>query len=246
MGEISSSRYTVTCGWSDIPHLDAKTKQELLDSTQPYLRDARSKGIPSLGSGAIYPVPVSEITCAPFRIPEFWRRCYGMDVGWRKTSVIWLAEDPADGTRYAYSEYYRGEARPPTHAEAIKLRGEWIKGAIDPAARGRGQVDGAQLFDQYQALGLNVMPADNSVESGIYQVWSRLETGRMKIFETMQNLLAEYRLYRRDERGRIVKEDDHAMDAWRYANSTFDAIARAMPAERPVTSTAPANRVAGY
>lgn len=247
MGEISPSRYTVTCGWDDVPHLDEKTKRELLESTQPYLREARSKGIPSLGSGAIYPVPVSEIACEPFQIPAHWKRAYGMDVGWRKTSVIWIAEDPEDGTRFAYSEYYRGEARPPQHAEAVRVRGDWIRGAIDPAARGRGQDDGKRLFDQYRALGLNVIPADNSVESGIYQIWSRLETGRMRVFSTLQNLLAEYRLYRRDERGRIVKEDDHAMDAWRYGNSTFDAIASVRPMDGPSNhGSGPANSVAGY
>lgn len=247
MGEVSPSRYTVTCGWNDVPHLDDKTKRELLESTMPYLRDARSKGIPSLGSGAIYPVPVSEITVDPFRIPDHWKRGYGLDVGWKRTAAIWLAEDPADGTRYAYAEYYRGETIPGIHAEAIRLRGAWITGAIDPASRGRGQDDGQRLFEQYDALGLNLVPADNAVDAGIYKIWSRLETGRFKVFSTMQNWLAEYRLYRRDEKGRIVKENDHAMDATRYANSTFDAIARVRPAETAfMQASAPANRVAGY
>jgi phage terminase large subunit-like protein len=42
--------------WDDVPHLDAKSKQELLNSIPPYQRDARSKGVPQLGSGAIYPI----------------------------------------------------------------------------------------------------------------------------------------------------------------------------------------------
>lgn len=247
MGEITSSRYTVTCGWDDVPHLDEKTKAELLESTMPYLRDARSKGIPSLGSGAIYPIPVSEIICDPFRIPDHWKRGYGLDVGWKRTAAIWIAEDPLDGTRYAYAEYYRGDAIPSIHAEAIKLRGDWILGAIDPASRGRGQDDGQRLFEQYAALGLNLVPADNSVDAGIYQLWSRLETQRFKVFNTLQNFLAEYRIYRRDEKGRIVKENDHAMDAGRYANSTFDVTGKVRPAEDVVASfSGPANRTAGY
>ena len=35
-------------GWDDVPHLEERTKTELLESTPPHLRDARSKGIPSL------------------------------------------------------------------------------------------------------------------------------------------------------------------------------------------------------
>jgi hypothetical protein len=44
----------------------------------------------------------------------------------------------------------------------------------------------------------------------------RLSTGRFKIFKSCTNWLYEYRLYRRDEKGRIVKENDHAMDESRY------------------------------
>ncbi len=58
--------------------------------------------------------------------------------------------------------------------------------------------------------------ADNAVEAGIYKVWSRLSTGRIKVFKTCQNFFAEYRIYRRDEKGRIVKSNDHLMDAMRY------------------------------
>ena len=51
MGEVSPSRYVVQAGWDSVPHLDEKTKQELIDSTPEYLRDARSKGEPTMGSG---------------------------------------------------------------------------------------------------------------------------------------------------------------------------------------------------
>jgi len=35
MGEISASKYVVQAGWSSVPHLDEKTKRELLASTPP-------------------------------------------------------------------------------------------------------------------------------------------------------------------------------------------------------------------
>ena len=119
-------------------------------------------------------------------------------------------------TIYLYSEYYRGQVEPVVHAQAIRSRGAWIMGAVDPASRGRGQHDGQQLFQNYIDLGLSLTPADNGVESGIMDVLSRLSTGRLKLFDTLQNTLAEIRLYRRDEKGRVVKEFDHLMDALRY------------------------------
>lgn len=201
-----------------MPHLDEKTKAELLAATMPHLRDARSKGIPSLGSGAIYPVPESEFVIDPLPggIPPHWPRAYGMDVGWNRTAVIWGAHDRTSDTVYLYTEHYRSQAEPSVHATAIKARGEWIPGVIDPAARGRNPKDGDQLLAMYTELGLDLTPANNSVEAGLYEVWERLSTGRLKVYRTCLNWLAEYRLYRRDEKGKIVKEFDHLMDATRY------------------------------
>jgi hypothetical protein len=56
-------KYTVTAGWDDVPHLSAETKAELFASIPPHHRDARSKGIPVLGRGAIYPVAETAIVC---------------------------------------------------------------------------------------------------------------------------------------------------------------------------------------
>ena len=69
---------------------------------------------------------------------------------------------------------------------------------------------------QYLNEGLQLVAADNSVEAGIYEMWSRLEQGRLKIFSTLPNLLLEMRGYHRDENGKIVKKRDHAIDAGRY------------------------------
>ena len=69
---------------------------------------------------------------------------------------------------------------------------------------------------QYRALGLNLQHADNSVEAGIYQIWTLLTAGQIKVFKSCRNWLDEYRIYRRDEKGKIVKTRDHLMDATRY------------------------------
>jgi hypothetical protein len=202
--------------WDETPHLSAEAKDALLQSYSPHERDARTKGIPQLGSGAIYPVPESEIVCKPFDVPAYWPRGYGMDVGWNRTAAVWGAHDRDSDIVYLYSEYYRAHAEPSVHADAIRARGEWIPGFIDPASRGRGQKDGEQLLMNYIDLGLRLMIAQNGVEAGLMEVLQRLSSGRLKIFETLQNYLTEYRLYRRNEKGLVVKERDHLMDSKRY------------------------------
>jgi len=210
------SKLVVGATWDDVPHLTAEQKAELWASIPPYQRDARSKGIPQLGSGAIFPVPESDIVCEPFDMPVYWVRGYGMDVGWNRTAVVWGAHDRDTDVVYLWSEHYRGQAEPSIHAAAIRARGDWMHGAIDPASRGRGQKDGEQLMENYIELGLSLSKAENGVEAGLFDVWQRLSTGRLKVFKTLQNWLAEYRLYRRDDKGAVVKTNDHLMDATRY------------------------------
>jgi hypothetical protein len=226
MGEVSSSRYIVQAGWNDVPHLDEKTKQELLDSTPEYLRDARSKGEPTMGSGVIYPIPIADIEVKPFAIPFGWKKAYALDVGWNRTAALWGAQNPVDGTLYLYSEHYKGQQLPVVHAAAIKTRGEWIRGAIDPASKGSSQKDGKQLKAEYQSLGLILIDANNELESGLIACWQALALGQMKIFATLQSFKAEYRVYQRDERGRIVDgQADHLMDCMRYLWRTWDRVA---------------------
>ena len=170
----------------------------------------------------------------PFDIPAYMPRCYGMDVGWNATAAVWGAIDRERDIVYLCHEYKRGEVPPDIHAAAIKLPGGWIPGVIDPASRGRAQKDGAQLVQDYKDLGLDLEFAQNAVEAGLYEVWQRMVTGRLKIFKTLAQTLSEFRLYRRDERGKVVKEHDHLMDCMRYLVITGIDRAKTKPIIKPV------------
>lgn len=219
----------------------------MLDAMQPHMRDARSKGIPVMGAGAIYPVPEDTVVCAPFEIPEFWARAYGLDVGWNRTAAVWGAWDRESDCVYAYAEHYLGQSPPSTHASAIKRKGAWIPGAIDPASAGAGQLDGRRLREEYAAEGLNLVDADNAVEAGIHACYQRFVSGRLKIFSTCRNLISEFRIYRRNEDGKIVKENDHALDALRYLIMTGMRVARTDPGfEEEDYSRVQRNATTGY
>jgi phage terminase large subunit-like protein len=218
-----SGKTYVNQTWDDVPHLTEKVKEQLLASYPPYQRDARSKGIPMLGAGAIYPVKEEDVVIKPMEIPKHWKKIYGLDVG-RNTAAAWIAIDPDTDIYYVYSDYKRVGEIPLIHAESIKSRGAWIPGVIDYA--GVDQSDGQKLKDIYTGHGLNVENANKAVEAGIYAVWERLSLGKLKIFDNCQALLQEFRLYRRDEKGRIVKKDDHIMDAFRYAVMSAGTLAK--------------------
>lgn len=216
MPRISDTKYLVTASWDDVPHLTEQEKRQLYDSIPPHQRDARSKGIPEIGKGAVWPISEDRIMCDPFRIPEYWPVAYAMDVGWNNTASLWGAWDRDSDTIYIWSEYKQGHGEPATHVDAISARGSWIPGVIDPAARGRSQKDGISLLDEYRRMGLNLDLADNAVESGVFAVYRRMVSGRLKIFQTCVGFWDEFRLYRRGENNKIVKDNDHLCDCLRY------------------------------
>lgn len=228
------SRGVVMATWDDVPHLDEATKKELYDSYPPHMRDARTKGIPQFGAGAVFPIAEDKLKIDDFALPPYWPRAYALDVGWNRTAACWGAWDQQSDVVYLYSHHYQGQEEPVVHAKAIKSRGVWIPGVIDPAARGRSQRDGQKLVNDYIHEGLNLFYAENTVESGLLDVWQRMTTGRLRVFRTLTHWFEEYRLYRRDEKGKLVGED-HLMDCTRYlivsglAVATTEAIATYEP-----------------
>jgi len=228
----ASPKFLVQANWDDVPHLTEQSKADLWASTPPYQREARKMGKPALGAGAIYPVPESFYVVDDFPIPSHWRRVFGLDVGWNRTAAVWAAIDDDTDITYLWAEHYQGRQEPAIHVASIVAKGGWIPGVIDPAADAANQVDGRRLLQLYRELGLELTPAKNEVAAGIDAVWGMLSGGRMKVFASLRNWLAEVRLYRRDERGHIVKERDHLMDATRYLVMSGLTRACTQPAEK--------------
>lgn len=212
-----AGKVRVMAGWDDVPHLSEQEKAEMLSAMPVHQRDARTKGIPQLGSGAIYPVAEEDIAVDDFPVPNHWPKAYALDVGWKNTAVVWLAWDRESDTVYLYAGYKRGQAEPAVHVDAINARGKWIPGVCDPAAMGSSQADGQKLFEIYRNQhGLKISKANNAVEAGIYQVYLRMTQGRLKVFKSLVGWFEEFRIYRRDDKGQVVKKDDHYMDVTRY------------------------------
>ena len=101
----AGERFCIGITWDEAPHLTEEAKQSLMDALPPHQRDARSKGIPQLGAGAIYPIAEEEIKVDDFPIPLYWPRVYSLDVGWNNTAATWAAWDRDNEIVYIYSIY---------------------------------------------------------------------------------------------------------------------------------------------
>jgi phage terminase large subunit-like protein len=223
--EEMGGKFVMQATWEDAPHLDEKAKADILKSYPEHEKLARSKGIPQLGSGKIFPYNEEEILIEDFDIPEHWPIAYALDVGWNCTAAAWGAWDLESDTMYIWSVYKRGVSEPVVHAEAIKSRGA-ICGVADPASLGRGQKDGTRLMDEYRDLGLDLEKSKNAVEAGIFALQKRMSSGTLKVFKSCQSWVEEFRIYRRDEKGRPVKQNDHLMDCTRYLELSGKDVAK--------------------
>lgn len=224
-------------GHKDAPHLNppvitVEEREELFADMLPHERIARETGRPSLGSGAIYPIPEDKLFIEPFTIPEHWEQGFAMDPGWNVTAALLGARNPDTDQIYITGEYYGQRDQPIIHAHGIKSMLPWdsMYGCIDPAAEGAQQKDGTKLKDEYEDLGLELILATNAVAAGLRHCLIGMEGGTLKVFNTLLYFQKEFRLYRRNDKGKIVKENDHLMDCLRYLLNTPDAFqARPLP-----------------
>jgi hypothetical protein len=203
----------------DVPWIPKEEVERLYRVTEPHLRDARRYGRVTVGEGTVFPIELDDLIVKPFEIPRSWKRTYGMDVGFSHgTAALYLAIDPDTDVAYYYYEHYSAMREPLFHAEAIKRAGgSWMIGNIDYDANKSGRGGEESLRKQYTKHGLKLTNADKSVEAGIWEMWERMVTGRLKIFSNCKQLLKEIPIYRRDEKGKIIKKHDDAIDAARYA-----------------------------
>lgn len=222
-------KFVLAAAWEDCPHLSEEWKIQALAEYDPMERDARSRGVPSMGSGRIFPVPEDYIKCSPFEIPEYWPRVYGLDFGWNNTAAIWITQDPSTKCYYLYAEYKDGKLADYVHINAIKSKGEWIPGVADPSGGGRKD-DGILRYDDWLTKGLTLQRGDNAIHAGIAKLLSLFESGQMKVFSHLEKFFKEYRVYRydiNDPNKPAPKQDDHILDALRYGISRFEWYARA-------------------
>lgn len=211
-------RIVIGATWQDsIPHLSEKDMADLEASYPEYQRDARTKGIPQLGAGAVYPFPESSIRVDDFLLPTHWPRGFGLDCALSgNTAAVWGALDRETQVLYLYGVYKRSQAETAVHADAIKSRGAWIPGVGDAADV--VDADRTQFISLYRRHGITLELPDKTVETGIQDVYNRLSAGRLRVFASCLGWFEEFRLYRRHEdgSGRIIKKNDHLMDATRY------------------------------
>ncbi len=218
------SRTVTTMTIDDAEHYSPEERKRIIDSYPAHEKEARTKGIPALGSGRIFPIAEESITVAPFEIPKHWVQIGGLDFGWdHPFGAAGCAWDRDADIFYVTKEYREREATPLIHSGALKPWGSWLPWSWPHDGLQHDKGSGEQLAAQYRGHGLNMLPeratfddGTNGVEAGLADMLDRMQTGRWKVFSTCTHWFEEFRLYHRKD-GKIVKERDDVISASRYA-----------------------------
>lgn len=225
--EENDDRKVITMTIDDAEHYTPEQRAKIIASYPPHEREARTKGVPTLGSGLIFPVSEDDIKVEPFQIPVIWTQIAGLDFGWdHPTAAGCLAWDRDADVVYLTKVYRKRQATPVIHAAALKpwsgSSEQWLPWAW-PHDGNNDTAAGENLASQYEAQGLNMLPeratfedGSNSVEAGLMDMLDRMQTGRFKVFSTCVEWFEEMRLYHRKD-GKVVKERDDVISATRYA-----------------------------
>jgi phage terminase large subunit-like protein len=232
----------ITMTLDDAEHYTPEQREAILASYPAHEREARAKGVPSLGSGRIFPIPESDIAIDPIAIPPHWVRINGIDFGWdHPSAAASIAWDRDNDCIYVVSTHRAKEATPILFAPAVKAWGDWIPVSWPHDGLQHDKGSGLQLADQYRNAGLYMLPeratfedGTNGVEAGVMDMLDRMQTGRFKVFRHLADWFEEFRLYHRKD-GKIVKEMDDLLSATRYAMMMRREAITQPKAARPIT-----------
>ena len=221
----------------DAEHIPAEERARIIASFPEHEREARAKGIPTLGSGRVFPIAEQAIKVKAFPIPDHWPRLAALDFGYdHPFAAVWLAFDNDSGTTYVTDCYKQRETTPAIHVDAMKPRcggGEkpWMPVAWPHDGHQHEKGSGIVLQRQYRDRGLNMLAMHaqhtpegtpdetkairQSVEAGVLGMLDDMNAGRFKVFDHLEDWFAEFRVYHRKD-GKIVAEYDDVLSATRY------------------------------
>lgn len=227
-----AGQFLIQATWEDAPHLNDAVKEQLLSVYTAAERAMRSEGVPTLGTGIVFPIAEQMITVEPFQIPPHWFKLIGIDLGFdHPNGVACVAWDQENDTIYLYDEYSERGDRISEHARAIFDKGGSIIPVIVPHDCFKHEAQSGKLFlDLYANHGLNVIrqpftnpvgsdgkPTGRNVEFGVNWMLNRMQMGKFKVFKTCSKFLQEMKIYHRED-GKIIDRDDDMISACRYAS----------------------------
>ena len=177
--------------------------------------------------GAVYPM-FDEARHGVERLPEMRFTWIGCDIGHTNPTAFVRLGAGKDGGIYVMDEFYHSAAQsgpmsPGQYAQALVRFAGGDGGALSPQAVVIDPAAEGFILQMREISDLRIRRADNAVMEGIQLVSAALDQGMLKIHLGCRHLIDEFYAYCWDEaaqragQDKPLKQNDHALDALRYA-----------------------------
>jgi phage terminase large subunit-like protein len=225
LNEPEPNRTFVMMSMGEAPHLPPERRAAILAGWPPHERDARERGLPMLGEGAVFQTPeeaILEDAIEDAQVPLFWHKLWGIDIGINHpfAAVLMLWDRDMD-VIHVHKTIRMKDATPVLHAAAMKPIGAAVPVAWPKDAGDRDMGSGRPVKELYTQHGLRMMPThaqwpDGSMSTmaGITEWDERERTQRFKVSRMLGNFLEERRTYHYKS-GQLVKINDDLLSACR-------------------------------
>lgn len=224
----------ITCVRGSIhenPHIRQDAVDQILSRYHPDDPERRSREFGDFKhfGGMVYPGGFEPVLVPPPtpRTLRGYDVVVGIDPGVVNAAVVWVVFDD-ENRAVAFEEVLIQDGTAKDYAHAIRERNKaWQLEeplyVIDPKSAEARSLTGAKqsVRQELEREGIYPMLGANAVEAGIQHIRRRMQYGKFFVADTCHGLQAEadqYRIEDRpDEKFAVVKENDHRLDALRYA-----------------------------
>lgn len=222
----SPNRCTINMTIDDAGHMTPEKKAEIIAKYKPYEKEARTKGIPMLGSGRIFPYTdesITEATIPLHKIPPEWFKGWGVDFGIDHPFAASLCAIDRDTDCFHVLHTIRvSDQQALQHSVAIKNVA--VRAPVFwPHDGHKRESDAKAIAEKYKNFGLHMWPEHAThksggygVEAGLLEMDGRMTTGRFKVGAHLTDFFDEFHLYHRKD-GVIVKLRDDIISSVRAA-----------------------------
>ncbi len=229
---LNPMKHLTTMTIWDVGHYTEEDKVKIVASYPDHEREARSKGIPTVGEGRVFLTPEDDIKHSDESYPQWFPHIVGMDFGYGQSeaahpsALVYLAWDRDRDIINIYDAFYVKQPTPIKVAGAIRGRSDsidWMPVAWPhDAMKASGGNEKGTIAELHKNQGMQMLDhhatfedGGNSVEAGLLDMQQRFDDGRLKVAAHLSEWFDEYRMYHR-ENGKIVKLRDDLMSATRY------------------------------
>ena len=235
---LTSSYVTATAANKYLPanyeEMQAKNKPEWW--IKRYL-----KGSFRFSEGLVYPA-FSTTIIEPFKIPDHWKRVLAFDYGLSdKASFVLAAIDQENGMLYIYKNETTTNMNIRELSDMYRrLTADIVEGGmaftplIDPKSAAKRDYNKKTLYDLFAEEGIYFNAGTISVDTRVFRLNTYIESGRVKVFNTCEELIEEmreYKFYPKTLDGTSNRNTDKPMDKNNHSINPLEWIVTALPSD---------------